>query len=104
MSCYWLETFERQGAVENVLIGLALIAFSVWYFRHLTRRDRAFRKSRFERTNTHGVLEFENYEEARRFEVEEAKIGALYRLGVGVGIAMLVGVVFIIATVGPLFE
>lgn len=84
--------------MENVLIGLALIVFSIWYFRHLTRRDKAFRKSRFERTNAHGVLEFENYEEARRFELEEAKIGALYKLGVGVGIAMLVGIVFIIAT------
>ncbi|MBX8826268.1 hypothetical protein [Ochrobactrum sp. SFR4] len=88
----------------TALIGLMLVAFSIWYFRHLTVRDKTFRKDRFERTNAHGVLEFENYEEARRFEVEEAKIGALYRLGVGVGIALLVGVVFIIAALGPLFE
>lgn len=85
--------------MESVLIGLALIAFSVWYFRHLGRRNRAFHKDRFERTNAHGILEFDDHKEAYRFEVEEAKISALYKLGVGVGIALLVGILFIVGGV-----
>jgi len=49
---------------------IVLIAYG-WFLRKINRDFHAFRKERFERTNSAGVLEFATYEDLRAFEKRE---------------------------------
>ncbi len=85
--------------MEFIISGIVMIALGIRYFRYMQQRDKGLRKDRFERTNAHGVLEFANFEESRRFDSEEAKVSLLIGFGFFIGIGILIGIFLVIAGV-----
>lgn len=52
--------------------GIVFLVPPFFVLRALFRRDKALRKERFDRTNSSGVAEFRDFEEASSFERKEA--------------------------------
>ncbi|CAN7741493.1 hypothetical protein [Neorhizobium sp. LjRoot104] len=82
----------------------AVIALAgyVWLVLRANRTFHAIRKERFEHTNAAGVLQFDTYEELRKFESREASNQFWINVAVPGGVIPLAAIFAIIASIAEM--
>lgn len=84
-----------------LVIGAAILFVYLRVVRMLGRRQKDYRKQRFERTNPAGVLEFASFEESEQFQRSAANTDLIYRILLFPGLIIpITGLGFVVGGIG----